>query len=217
MPRAPSPELADARRRQILDAALVCFARRGFHQATMQEICAEASLSAGAVYRYYASKAELILAIAAEDRRLLLAPFTEMPVDTPLVDVLSAVAAAWLEHVGQKDRALVAEVLAQAVRDQAFGRMLAEYTAPVCEALQGAIRAAQASGEVAPCVEPERASRLIMAALDGVGLHRLLFEQDAGDSVDARRPLEDLRVLFEALLAPGSAVAQGKSWAERRA
>lgn len=215
MPRAPSPALADARRRQILEAALVCFARRGFHQATMQEICTEAGLSAGAVYRYYASKAELILAIAAEDRRTLLAPLTEMAANAALVDVLCAVARAWLLHVGQKDRGLVAEVLAEAVRDRAFGLMLAEHAAPVCEALQNAIRASQASGEVAVQVEPERAARLILAALDGVGLHRLLFDQAAGESLDGERPLKDLRVLFEALLPPGRALAQGGRLAER--
>lgn len=217
MPRAPSLELADARRRQILDAALTCFARRGFHQATMQEICAEAGLSAGAVYRYYASKAELILAIAAEDRRLLLAPLTEMAANAALVDVLGAVAAAWLEHVGHKDRALVAEVLAEAVRDHTFGQMLAESTAPVCEALQDAIRNAQLSGEIAPHVEPERAVRLIMASLDGVGLHRLLFDQTGGEGVAAERPLQDLRVLFEALLPPGRLFANDAILAERRA
>jgi len=55
MPRV-SQEHLDARRRQILDAATLCFARNGFHATTMPEIFAEAGLSAGAVYRYFPSK-----------------------------------------------------------------------------------------------------------------------------------------------------------------
>ena len=44
-------EIAAERRQQIIAAAAVCFARRGFHGATMPEICAEAKLSPGTVYR----------------------------------------------------------------------------------------------------------------------------------------------------------------------
>src|SRR6185437_6158012 len=42
-------------------------ARKGFHQATMQDICDEAQLSPGAVYRYFASKVELIAALCDEN------------------------------------------------------------------------------------------------------------------------------------------------------
>jgi AcrR family transcriptional regulator len=66
--RLADPELAERRRRQIMDAAVGCFRRRGFHQATMAEICAEAGVSAGALYRYFSSKADIIGAIA-EDKR----------------------------------------------------------------------------------------------------------------------------------------------------
>jgi AcrR family transcriptional regulator len=56
MPKVTEAHL-EARRQQILDAALACFSRRGFHQSTMQDICQEAELSPGAVYRYFRSKA----------------------------------------------------------------------------------------------------------------------------------------------------------------
>ncbi len=61
-----SQQHLDARRRQILEAAARCFARSGFHATSMQDILREAELSAGAVYRYFRSKEELIAAIADE-------------------------------------------------------------------------------------------------------------------------------------------------------
>src|SRR3990172_10364785 len=63
------PEYLELRRQQILDAAAACFARRGFHQATMQDICDEAQLSPGAVYRYFHSKEEIIEAMCEESAR----------------------------------------------------------------------------------------------------------------------------------------------------
>ena len=59
------PEYLELRRREILDGAAACFARRGFHQATMQNSCDEAGLSLGAVYRYFHGKEEMIEAMCA--------------------------------------------------------------------------------------------------------------------------------------------------------
>jgi TetR/AcrR family transcriptional regulator, transcriptional repressor of aconitase len=65
MPKVSEEHLA-ARRRQILDAALVCFSRQGFHRTPMQAIFDEAGLSPGAVYRYFKGKEEIVQAIAEE-------------------------------------------------------------------------------------------------------------------------------------------------------
>ncbi|MFL6504773.1 MAG: TetR/AcrR family transcriptional regulator, partial [Candidatus Udaeobacter sp.] len=40
----PQPDSVPDRRCQILDAALVCFAKRGFHQTSMHDISAEAGI-----------------------------------------------------------------------------------------------------------------------------------------------------------------------------
>ncbi|MFQ6231105.1 TetR/AcrR family transcriptional regulator [Nocardia sp. NPDC002869] len=64
MPRV-SDEHLERRRQQILDAARVCFVRKGFHQTSMQDVFTESGLSAGAVYRYFRSKDELVIALAS--------------------------------------------------------------------------------------------------------------------------------------------------------
>lgn len=68
MPKV-SQEYRDARRDQILGAARRCFLRDGFHATSMQDLFAEAGLSSGAVYRYFASKDDMIIAIAEENMR----------------------------------------------------------------------------------------------------------------------------------------------------
>ena len=59
MPKV-TEEHRTARRRQIADAALRCFARTGFQQTSMADIIAESGLSAGAIYGHYKSKEELV-------------------------------------------------------------------------------------------------------------------------------------------------------------
>jgi TetR/AcrR family transcriptional regulator, transcriptional repressor of aconitase len=65
MPKV-SEEHLERRRRQILEAAGRCFARKGFQETSLQEIFRESGLSAGAVYRYFKSKDELVQAIGTE-------------------------------------------------------------------------------------------------------------------------------------------------------
>jgi AcrR family transcriptional regulator len=68
MPKV-SQQHRDARREQILDAARRAFLRDGFHATSMQDLFAESGLSSGAVYSYFASKDDMIAAIAEENMR----------------------------------------------------------------------------------------------------------------------------------------------------
>jgi AcrR family transcriptional regulator len=83
MPKVSEEYLA-ARRRQILDAALVRFSREGFHRTPMQAIFEEAGLSPGAVYRYFKSKEEIVQAIASETLGGFVAAVQPGPADEPL-------------------------------------------------------------------------------------------------------------------------------------
>lgn len=60
------PKISDdrraARRAQILEAAWICFQKQGLHATTMDHIIRASGLSAGAVYSYFPSKEELIVA-----------------------------------------------------------------------------------------------------------------------------------------------------------
>lgn len=51
-------------RELLLDAAAAVFARRGYHEASVEEIAAEAGFSTGAVYSNFSGKEELFLALA---------------------------------------------------------------------------------------------------------------------------------------------------------
>jgi AcrR family transcriptional regulator len=54
--------LAAARRNQILDAAWICFAEKGYRGTTMQEIGVAAGMSAAAIYLYFENKEAVLRA-----------------------------------------------------------------------------------------------------------------------------------------------------------
>ena len=55
-----------ARQDEIIAAALAAFRRKGFQATSMAEIIAESGLSAGAIYGYFPSKADIIYAVATK-------------------------------------------------------------------------------------------------------------------------------------------------------
>lgn len=63
MPRVSDQHRLD-RQDEILAAALAAFRRKGFQATSMAEIIAESGLSAGAIYGYFGSKSDIILAVA---------------------------------------------------------------------------------------------------------------------------------------------------------
>jgi AcrR family transcriptional regulator len=52
-----------ARETRILSAAVICFARAGYHGTTMEEIAVEAGIAKGVTYLYFPSKEALFLAL----------------------------------------------------------------------------------------------------------------------------------------------------------
>ncbi len=63
MPRASVRRQPEISRGEILDAALACFASRGYHETSVDDIAARAGLSKGAIYWHFAGKRELFLAL----------------------------------------------------------------------------------------------------------------------------------------------------------
>ncbi len=60
---SPRPDVRDERVNQILDAAELVFAQKGFNQARMEDIAEEAGLSKGTLYLYIKDKDDLIVSI----------------------------------------------------------------------------------------------------------------------------------------------------------
>ena len=73
LPSRPSKRdvVAEFRRSEILDAARRVFARRGFAEATVDEIAREAGIAKGTIYLYYKSKGDVYGAAAREGLRAL--------------------------------------------------------------------------------------------------------------------------------------------------
>jgi AcrR family transcriptional regulator len=166
-----SAEHRDARRRQILDGAVRCFAREGFHRTTMPDIFAEAGLSSGAVYGHFSGKDEIIEAIAEERRAgevLLLQVAFEGSDD--LRDAFSKFLEslfAWLgEPAEQEKRRVGLQVWAEALRSERIRNVVLRATEQRSVAV-AAIEAARRRGDVPNSVDPDAFARVVLGMIQG--------------------------------------------------
>jgi TetR/AcrR family transcriptional repressor of uid operon len=162
------------RRAEILEAAERCFVRAGFHQTSMQEICAEAGMSAGNLYRYFPSKEALIAGIAERDRAEVAQDFARADLSQGLFNVLEGMAHYHFAVRPIEQVKLCTEVMAEARRHPEIARISAAFDADVRKWLIDMFNTAAERGDIAKDADVEGAVDMLMILADGVWWRRAL-------------------------------------------
>src|ERR1700722_19134973 len=156
-----SDEQRQARRDQILAAAWRCFARKGIHATSMEEIIREANLSAGAVYLYYKGKDELIHAAIEtymSELRGLLLPLLIREKPLPPVTFTKEITAAISSHTQQRGVDLNGIILmcwSEAQSNPKVKKLVSGFQFKYREALVGIVRIWQKEGHLSKKGQPE--------------------------------------------------------------
>lgn len=180
VPKVSDAHLA-ARREQILDAAVRRFAVEGFHQTSMADVIAESGMSAGAVYRYFRSKDELIE--AAADRVLTAAQSTfagllaDDAVPTPAEAVATVVAMAdRIAGGGDIDISRVAvQAWSEALRNERVHATAAHAYGMIRAHFVEVARRNVAAGRLPAGTDPQTAGQVLFALVPGYLLQRLVL------------------------------------------
>ncbi|MFC7585865.1 TetR/AcrR family transcriptional regulator [Nonomuraea antimicrobica] len=178
MARMPKEHL-EARRRQILDAARRCFIHNGFHATSMQDVLAEAELSAGAVYRYFKSKDDIIAATAAEALAEVASAFEAddgaRPPDLDnIVDLVLGVGRPPLSG-SQESAQLLVQVWSEALRSPSLCTALKEVMVEARGVVGGLVARHQQRGLLPADVPAEQVADVLMALVDGFLVRRAVF------------------------------------------
>jgi AcrR family transcriptional regulator len=144
-----SDEKQQERRLHILDAAEVCFARRGFHRTTMNDICREAGVSAGAVYLYFKSKEALIEGLVTRDRDEFLELFEQ--IDTSdLMNSLGALLETCIIERPPEKLAIFLEIGVESRRNPAVAETMMRCDATIRASMTALLERAKADGTINP-------------------------------------------------------------------
>jgi len=170
--RRPSAQLQHDRREEILDAARRCFARTGFHLTSMQQICVEAGMSPGNLYRYFPSKEAIIAGITERDRAEVGAQLAGAQATPNLFATLESLARHHLVDRSTDDVGLCVEMVAESRRNPTIARIMGDFDEDVRGRLIALLRAAQERGEISPNARLEDVIETMMLLADGVWWRR---------------------------------------------
>jgi AcrR family transcriptional regulator len=206
MPRV-SDEHLERRRRQIMDAAARCFARKGFHETTLQDVFRESGLSAGAVYRYFKSKDDLVQAISAEEAAPVTAVIESALAQDPVPgadEIAGRMAAAVQELSGPDGLGRVSpSAWVQALHDPAVADIVRGAWGPVRSYWITAAQRMRDDGRLPPGTDVDAAGAALFAVGPGFLLQQLIL--GGPDAATLQRGLRQL--LRPEMLSPPDAPA----------
>jgi len=165
--RKVDPVKYEEKRAEILEAAGRCFARRGFHGATIAQICAEAKISPGHLYHYFETKESIMAAIAGSGLEYAKSRFAQiLEGSNPIKAIVSELDLLNTRHKESGPGVLI-DVLAEAGRDPTMGKILEENSASMRELLAEFLRKGQTNGQIDSGLDTDTAAAVLLSLIDG--------------------------------------------------
>ena len=196
----PHKEPALDRHTQILDAAMVCFAKRGFHQASMHDISTEAGISVGLIYRYFENKEAVISAMADRHKQEIHEVLERARQAPSLLESLEVLFTAHCHEKGsQVTAAFVVDLFAEASRNPGIATLVRDVCETIMNGVTDLIARAPETKNATHDMSPRQAAELIFAVNDGLLMREVLNLSQTDDQERRERQLKVARSLWRLL------------------
>jgi AcrR family transcriptional regulator len=198
MPRTEeaNQKIRDERRRHILNVSVQVFARQGVAATRIADIAAAGEMSQGLIYRYFASKEEILEAVVENAMQATLR-FVMQAREQPLPPLEKLrwllqilISGMWTRH----EYALVMQgVIANQITPSELRVQVFEHARELQQMVQLLIKDAQEAGEISKDDDPSTLTLMVTSCLQGLTLGKL-FSSDPEPEPDPEIILRMLRV-----------------------
>ncbi len=195
------------KRRMILDAAVIAFARRGFHACRVSDIADEANVAYGLVYHYFRSKDEVLDTLFLDRWNVLLAVISDIDgQEIPAREKLHAIAGFIIESY-RYDPDLMKVIIVEVTRAaNSFGRTHLGKIREAYALIADIVAKAQADGTFKRDVTPEFAALAFYGAIEQV-LTGWIFEMLPKSAAE----FDQAKAMIVETICGGLEVASGHS------
>ncbi len=183
-----------------MQAALVCFAKHGFHQASMHDISAEAGISVGLIYRYFANKEAVISAMAdrhKEEIQNVLERARQAPTLLESLEILFT--AHCCEEQPRVVSAFVVDLYAEAARNPQVADLVRDVLDTSMTGLTNLIANSPETVTATHGLAPQELAELIFAVARGMLMFDALQPQQMTPAERRARQLDVTRRLWRLL------------------
>src|ERR1700704_3350950 len=196
----PQLDVSPDRPAQILEGAIVCFAKRGFHQTSMHDISAEAGISVGLIYRYFANKEAVISAMADRHKNEIKDVLERARQAPTLLESLEILFTAHCcENSPKVLSAFVVDLYAEASRNPEVANLVRDVLQTSMDGVTDLIARSPEAARATDGLEPKDLSELIFAVARGMLMRDVLQPQEMTEAERRTAQLEVVRRLWRLL------------------
>jgi AcrR family transcriptional regulator len=200
----------EARPAEILDAALACFAERGFAATRLDDVATRAGITKGTLYLYFSNKEELFKAVVRQTIVANIARGETLVAESsdPAPVLLGRLIHHWAQTIAMPASAIPKLVIAEAGNFPDIARFyLDEVVNRGRELIRSVIRKGVARGEFRP-VNVESGAYCIFAPMVLAMMWRHSFAPHDGEALDAKALADaHLQLLLHGLVSDGGHAA----------
>jgi AcrR family transcriptional regulator len=157
---------AQARREQIIEAAVALFAQQGFDGTSTKQIAHSINITEGLIFHYFPTKADLLSAVLSTRHGFIgeLRQFLVQAQQQPADEVLPEIAAKWLQTL-RNEMAITLVLFGTAQTNQEVQRALQSIIQEGIERLANYLRARIQAGELRTDLPVETSAHMFFASL----------------------------------------------------
>jgi AcrR family transcriptional regulator len=183
-PKVPEAYL-QARRNEIMDAAVKCFMEKGFHNTTMQDIYDATKLSPGAVYNYFSSKEDIVVSVLKEFRDWSISSITPLLSENQPESLIKYIEF-WIsysrQYVSPERFSITLDYYSEAARKNNIREAVLESQDVSHDKIIEIVKNNQRTGKINPKLDPLATARVMGSMVFGLAIHKML---NPGMDVDA--------------------------------
>ncbi len=175
-PKVPQAYL-DARRTEIMEAAVKCFMEKGFHNTTMQDIYDATKLSPGAVYNYFSSKEDIVISTLNEFRDWSISSITPLLLENQEESLIKYIEF-WIsyakQNVSPERFSITLAYYSEAARKNNIREAVLKSQDVSHEKIIEIVKNNQRRGKINPKLDPLSVARVIGSMVFGAAIHKML-------------------------------------------
>ena len=190
---------AETRKKQITEAAMRCFQRKGYENTTIDDIAAEYGLSKGSIYWYYSSKKDIITDLFQRWMEELLRGITEKLHNVESArEKLLQMGLFFVDRL-RKDLELFRTMMviwSMAYEDESIRQMNADLYQKYDQMIIAILKEGEKAGEFSS-IDKKTYSVILSALVDGLMVRQILTED-----LNFNKIRKEIKNIIEGLLPP---------------
>ncbi len=201
-------EQAEARKQQIVDAALNLFAQHGFAATSTKRIAQEVGVTEGLIFHYFQNKGELLMAVATQRRTFMgeAAALLDEAEDRPAREVLGGIVLGWVEAI-QRQSDLVTMLLVESQNNPELATVFRGVVGQMVAAMTGYLASRVRAGELRSDLPVRTSAMVFFSSL----MMFFLTNRDLGPTEWHERATEFTTEMLDAWFGGALAIHQSNS------